>query len=342
MSARIAIVGATGYVGGELARLLLRHPHFAQPLFFVRDGANRARSLADVFPQFAGRLEAPCELFSVDKVASSGTEVVLLATPHEVSLELVPELAERGLRVIDLSGAFRFRNGQTLEKWYGLSSAGNRWQGRAVYGLPELYANEIRRAQVVANPGCYSISVILGLLPLLKAGWIAVERGIVCDCKSGASGAGKELKPELHFVELEGNFRAYNLFRHRHTPEILDHLDLQPADIVFSTHLLPVRRGILATLYARLSARRTREQVEKLYGDFYRAHRLVRIRPAGELPELKYVVETNFCDIGFALDESGEQIIIVSCLDNLGKGAAGQAIENLNLMLGYEEVAGLL
>lgn len=342
MSARVAVMGATGYVGGELAALLLRHPQVDQPHFFVRDGASRVRQLADVFPQFAGWAEAPCEAFSIEEVAAQGPDVVLLATPHELSLELVPQLADRGLRVIDLSGAYRFRSGQTLEKWYGLKSNGNNWQGRAVYGLPELYANEIRKAQVVANPGCYPTSVILGLLPLVRSGWVASERGVVCDCKSGASGAGKEPKPEMHFVELEGNFRAYNLFRHRHTPEILDHLNLQAADVVFSTHLLPVRRGILSTLYAWLRQPRTRGEIQELYQNFYRHHRLVRVRPAGELPELKYVVGTNFCDLGFALDESGERVVVVSCLDNLGKGAAGQALQNLNLMLGFEEVAGLL
>lgn len=342
MSARVAVIGATGYVGGELATLLLRHPGIARPNFFVRDRAARVRDLADVFPQLAGWAQAPCETFSVEKVAATAPEMVFLATPHEVSLDLVPQLGSCGLRVIDLSGAYRFRNGQHLEKWYGLKSNGNEWQSRAVYGLPELYSSEIRQAQIVANPGCYPTSVILGLLPLVEACWLARERGVVCDCKSGASGAGKELKPEMHFVELEGNFRAYNLFHHRHTPEILEHLNLQPSDVVFSTHLLPVRRGILSTLYVWLEQPRTLEQVEELYRNFYRHHRLVRIRPGGELPELKYVVGTNFCDLGFALDESGEQLIVVSCLDNLGKGAAGQAIQNLNLMLGHEEVTGLL
>lgn len=342
MSARIALIGATGYVGCELATLLLRHPHVSEPLFFVRDGASRTRHLGEVFPQFAGWAEAPCQVFSVNSVAKSGADVVLLATPHEVSLELVPQLAAHGLRVIDLSGAFRFSHAETLEKWYGLTSAGNEWLGRAVYGLPERYANEIRQAQVVANPGCYPTAVILGLLPLVEAGWIAAERGMVCDCKSGASGAGKEPKAETHFMELDSNFRAYNLFVHRHTPEILEHLKLRSADVVFSTHLLPVRRGILATLYAWLKQAHKREQLHELYRDFYRSQRLVRVRPMGELPELKYVVGTNFCDIGLALDETGERVIVVSCLDNLGKGAAGQAVQNLNHMLGYEEVAGLL
>lgn len=342
MNAQVAVVGATGYVGCELAALLLRHPHVKQAHFFVRDGGSRARHLGEVFPQFAGWGEAPFEVLSIDGVASSGADIVLLATPHEVSLELVPELAARDLRVIDLSGAFRFTSAETLKKWYGLASPRNGWLGRAVYGLPELYAREIQKAQVVANPGCYPTAVILGLLPLVDAGWLAPERGVVCDCKSGASGAGKELKPETHFVELDSNFRAYNLFAHRHTPEILDHLKLRPADVVFSTHLLPVRRGILATLYAWLKQPRTPEQVDELYRNFYRSHRLVRVRPVGELPELKYVVGTNFCDIGLALDESGERLIVVSCLDNLGKGAAGQAVQNLNEMLGYEEVAGLL
>jgi N-acetyl-gamma-glutamyl-phosphate reductase len=212
----------------------------------------------------------------------------------------------------------------------------------AVYGLPELYADALPKAQLVANPGCYPTSVILGLHPLVEAGWINRQRGIVCDCKSGVSGAGKEPKRETHFVEVNENFRAYSVFTHRHTPEITEHLGLAGEDFVFTTHLLPVERGILSTLYVWLDLSRKAEEIEALYRKFYAQRPMVRILPAGSLPELQHVAHTNFCDIGFALDPSGERLVIVSCLDNLGKGAAGQAVQNWNGMQGYPETAGLL
>jgi N-acetyl-gamma-glutamyl-phosphate reductase len=194
----------------------------------------------------------------------------------------------------------------------------------------------------VANPGCYATSVILGLRPLIEAGWLDASRGIVCDCKSGVSGAGKEPKPETHFVEVNENFRAYGVFTHRHTPEIIEHLGLAPESVIFTTHLLPIERGILSTLYVWMRPRRTAAEIESLYCRFYAGRNLVRISPAGSLPELHHVTRTNFCDIGFALDAAGERLVVVSCLDNLGKGAAGQAVQNLNTMLGYPETAGLL
>ena len=339
---RVAVVGATGYVGFELARLLLRHPQIEKPTFFLRDGSAQVRCLTEIFPRLRGWGEAPCRPFSVEAVAASGAGVAFLATPHEASLELVPPLLQAGLRVVDLSGAFRFREPETFAGWYKLPAPARELLEEAVYGLPELYAQALPGARLVANPGCYATSVILGLRPLVEAGWVARERGIVCDCKSGASGAGKEPRRELHFVEVDENLRAYNLFTHRHTPEINDHLGVPPEDLVFSTHLLPVVRGILSTLYVWLDQPRSAEQIEALYRQFYAGRPMVRVWPAGRLPELQHVAHTNFCDIGFALDASGERLAVVSCLDNLGKGAAGQAVQNLNGMLGFEEGVALL
>jgi N-acetyl-gamma-glutamyl-phosphate reductase len=342
--ARVAVVGATGYAGYELARLLLRHPNIDTPTFFLRDSRANVRCLTELFPQLRGWGEAPCKPLSVDAVAKSGAEVVFLSTPHEASLELVPELlkANPALRMVDLSGAFRFRQAETFANWYKLPAPDADLLAEAVYGLPELYASALPKARVVGNPGCYPTSVILGLKPIVEAGWIDMARGIVCDCKSGVSGAGKEPKRETHFVEVNENFRAYNLFKHRHTPEVSDHLGLALGDFVFTTHLLPVERGILSTLYVWLGSSRKPEEVEALYRQFYAGHPMVRILPVGSLPELQHVAHTNFCDIGFALDPAGERLIIVSCLDNLGKGAAGQAVQNLNGMRGYPETAGLL
>jgi N-acetyl-gamma-glutamyl-phosphate reductase len=340
--ARVAVVGATGYAGFELARLLLRHPQIEKPTFYLRD-AN-VRCLTELYPQLRGWGEAPCKPLSIEAIARSGAQALFLSTPHEASLELVPALlaANPSLRIVDLSGAFRFEKPETFVEWYKLAAPDATRLSEAVYGLPELYADALPKARLVANPGCYPTSVILALRPLVDAGWINVARGIVCDCKSGVSGAGKEPKRETHFVEVQGNFRAYGLFSHRHTPEVEEHTGLAPKDFVFSTHLLPVERGILSTIYVWLDPARKADEVESLYRQFFTGKPMVRILPAGRLPELQHVTHTNFCDIGFALDPSGERLVVVSCLDNLGKGAAGQAVQNFNGMWGYPETAGLL
>jgi N-acetyl-gamma-glutamyl-phosphate reductase len=338
---RVAVVGATGYAGFELAQLLLRHPKIQKPTFYLRESSAHVKCLTEIFPVLRGWGEAPCKTFSIDAIASSGAGTVFLATPHEASLEMVPQLLNAGLRVVDLSGAFRFRKPETFAHWYKLAAPPKDLAEEAVYGLPELYADELPDARLVANPGCYPTSVILGLRPLVASGWIAAERGIVADCKSGATGAGKEPKKELHFAEVDENFRAYGLFSHRHTPEVIDHTGIAAKDIVFSTHLLPVARGILSTLYVWFAEKHTAEEVESLYRAYYAERPMMRIWPAGSLPELQHVAHTNFCDIGFALDPAGRRLAVVSCLDNLGKGAAGQAVQNMNLMMGIEEATGL-
>jgi N-acetyl-gamma-glutamyl-phosphate reductase len=341
---KVAVVGATGYAGYELARLLLRHPQIERPVFFIRGEHANVRCLTEIFPQLRGWGEARCMPLSAKAVAKSGADVVFLSTPHEASLEFVPEvLAENpGLRIVDLSGALRFREPQTFADWYKLPPATTETLSEAVYGLPELYADSLAQARLVANPGCYATSVILGLRPLVEAGWINSSRGVVCDCKSGVSGAGKEPKRETHFVEVNENFRAYGLFTHRHTPEIAEHAGIALDDFIFTTHLLPVERGILSTLHVWLAQPRRADEIESLYRRFYAERRMVRVLPGGRLPELQHVTHTNFCDIGFALDASGRRLVVLSCLDNLGKGAAGQAVQNMNEMFGHPETTGLL
>jgi len=342
--AKVGVVGATGYAGFELARLLLRHPSIEKPMFFVRGEHANVRCLTEIFPQLRGWGEARCIPLSAKAIAKSRAAVVFLFTPHEASLELVPKLLVENpeLRIVDLSGALRFREGKTFADWYKLAPANPETLSEAVYGLPELYADLLPEARLVANPGCYATSVILGLRPLLEAGWINSSRGVVCDCKSGVSGAGKEPKRETHFVEVNENFRAYGVFTHRHTPEIAEHAGIAVEDFIFTTHLLPVERGILSTLHVWLLQPHRADEIESLYRRFYAERRMVRILPDGRLPELQHVTHTNFCDIGFALDPSGERLVILSCLDNLGKGAAGQAVQNMNEMFGYPETAGLL
>jgi N-acetyl-gamma-glutamyl-phosphate reductase len=345
----VAVLGVTGYSGLELAELLLRHPSAKSVTFYVRN-TQGAKCLSELFPRFRGLGAAPVRELpdgqSVEMIAASTAGTAFLATPHEVSAMLAMQLLGSELRVIDLSGAYRFRDAETYSSWYKSPTLHKHHLKEAVYGLPELYSanssdNPLTKARLVANPGCYATSAILALRPLMQAGWISGGSSVVADCKSGASGAGKEPRKDLHFVEVDENFKAYNLFSHRHTPEILEHTGLLAEQLTFSTHLLPIARGILSTVYVTLSEKRSAEEVETLFRQFYAGRQMVRISASGTLPELQHVTHTNFCDLGFALDPSGRRLIVVSCLDNLGKGAAGQAVQNWNHMLGIEEHTGL-
>lgn len=338
---QVAVVGVTGYSGFELARLLLRHPQVKAPVFYLRDPQG-AQCLSELFPQFRGWAEAPVRTLSLEAITATAAGTAFLATPHEASSELAPQLLQSGLNVVDLSGAFRFRSAETFTCWYELPAPDAAWLQGAVYGLPELYSEEIRGARLIANPGCYATSVILALRPLAEANWIASGTRIICDCKSGASGAGKNPRRDLQFVEVDENFRAYSVFSHRHTPEILEQTGIAEDQLTFTTHLLPLARGILSTIYVELESPKQACEGEALYRRFYAGRKLVRISPAGTLPELQHVAHTNFCDIGFALDKTRRHLIVVSCLDNLGKGAAGQAVQNFNLNLGFEEHTALL
>ena len=337
----IAVIGVTGYTGFELATLLLRHPGIGKPTFYVRE-TNGAHCLSELFPQLRGWGEAPVKPLSLETIVQGNAGTAFLATPHEVSADFAPKLLDAGLRVIDLSGAFRFASADTYAAWYKLPTPHAARLSEAVYGLPELYADQIREAKLIANPGCYATSVIFGLRPLQDAGLLAAGHTVVCDCKSGASGAGKDPRRDLHFVEVAGNFRAYNLFAHRHTPEILEHTGLAESQLVFTTHLLPIPRGMLSSIYVTLAKTQTPQKIEALYRKFYAGRPLMRIHKAGSLPEVQHVLKTNFCDLGFALHADRKRLVVVSCLDNLGKGAAGQAVQNLNLTLGLEERTGLV
>jgi N-acetyl-gamma-glutamyl-phosphate reductase len=337
----IAVVGVSGYTGFELARLLLRHPAGSAATFFMRD-TQGAHCLSELFPQLRGTNRAPVRQLSMENIHSTGAKTAFLATPHEASAELAPQLLEAGLKVIDLSGAFRFRDAAVFQSWYKLPAPHAAWLSSAVYGLPEFYSAELTTAQLVANPGCYATSVILAVRPLVESGLLDDKAGIVADCKSGATGAGKELRRDLHFSELDENFKAYNLFSHRHTPEIVEQAGLAESQLTFTTHLLPIARGILSTIYMTLAEPQSLEAIEALYRKAYARRSMVRIWKAGTLPEIQHVAHTNFADIGFTLDRSGRRLIVVSCLDNLGKGAAGQAVQNFNHLLNLEENTGLV
>ena len=346
---RIAVAGVSGYAGGELARLLLRHPRLQpeQLLFLGRSDEATTRALEEMHPQLAGltRQGPGVKPFSWTRLEEFGTTVFLLATPHEQSREWVPTAVEQGMRVIDLSGAWRLhedRNRAVYKLVDEHPARAAELQASAVYGCPELHREAIAGADLVANPGCYATSIVLALAPLIGAGLVELEHGIVCDSKSGVSGAGKAATAKTHFMYAADNFSAYAVFGHRHTGELLEQLHLLEEQIQFTPHLLPIPRGILSTIYLRLRKPATEEELGAVYREFYATSPMVRLRAAGDLPQIQDVVRTSFCDVGFALGAGGRRLVIVSCLDNLLKGAAGQAVQNMNLMLGYAEQEGLL
>jgi N-acetyl-gamma-glutamyl-phosphate reductase len=342
---KAAVLGATGYSGLELTRLLARHPRVDAPLLFRRDenGAKRERSV-EVFPHLAGNGHSTVEPFSWAKLEQQDVKLLFLATPHEVSRELVPEAITRGLRVVDLSGAWRLKQDEHRAV-YGFKDADSATAAnltdQAVYGLPELNAGRITSAGLVANPGCYATSVILALAPLLKADIVDRSRGIISDSKSGVSGAGKEPTARTHFVSVADNFSAYSVFGHRHTGEILEQLKLEAGQLIFTPHLLPIPRGILSTIYVSLNREMTAAEVESCFRDFYNNKRWVRVFAASNLPQITFSLHTNYCDLGFCLAGDGRRLVLVSCLDNLLKGAAGQAVQNMNLMYEWNEEEGL-
>jgi N-acetyl-gamma-glutamyl-phosphate reductase len=346
-----AVVGVTGYAGAELARLLLHHPRLqaAPPVFAGRvDTGDEARNgvpIAEIHPQLAGNLSHGLKLepFSWELLKSRGVDVLFLATPHEQSREWAPEALARGLRVIDLSGAWRL-NDAANRAIYNFDNEGSEpvaaTQAQAVYGLPELHRAQIAGARLIANPGCYATSIILALHPLVAAGVIDLDHGIVADSKSGVSGAGKAPTAKTHFMYVADNLSAYSVFTHRHTGELLEQVGIDSSQIVFTPHLLPLPRGILSTIYVRFGSAQTAGSISSVYRDFFTGSPMVRLH-AKTLPQIQYSVHTNYADIGFQLAPDGRRCVIVSCLDNLLKGASSQAVQNLNLMQGWPEAEGL-
>jgi N-acetyl-gamma-glutamyl-phosphate reductase len=347
-----AVVGVRGYAGAELARLLLKHPrlHDAPPVFAGRvedkDAARGGEPLIEIHPHLAGSNgigSLKHEPFSWELLAERGVEVLFQATPHEVSREVVPIALSHGLKVIDLSGAWRLTDAANRAV-YAFEDEGSptaaETQKQAVYGMPELHRTEIAGAKLVANPGCYATTVILAVRPLVQAGLIDLEHGIVADAKSGVSGAGKAPTAKTHFMYAADNLSAYSVFGHRHTGELLEQIGIRAGEIAFTPHLLPIPRGILSTIYVRFREPQTRESVARVYKEFFASSPMVRLYDKA-LPQIQYSVRTNYADIGFQLDASGKRAVIVSCLDNLLKGAAGQAVQNLNVMMGWPESEGL-
>jgi len=342
---KTAVLGATGYSGLELTRILLRHPRLEKPTLLRRTSDNGTPAdLADVFPALSGNGGYPLHSLSWTALKRQGVKLLFLATPHDASRALVPEAIAQGLRVVDLSGAWRLKQEQhraiySFQDSDAVTAA--ELTEKAVYGLPELNADRVASADLVANPGCYATSVILALAPLLRAGVVDRERGIISDSKSGVSGAGKEPTAKTHFVSVADNLSAYSVFNHRHMGEMVEQLGLGAQELIFTPHLLPIPRGILSTIYVQLNRSMTPLEVESCFRSFYSGKRWVRVFQTPKLPQVQFSLHTNYCDLGFCLAEDGRRLVLISCIDNLLKGAAGQAVQNMNLMYGFAEDEGL-
>lgn len=348
---RTAVAGVSGYAGAELARLLLTHPRLitTPPLFLGRMGEDTgAVALTSLHPQLSSLPNADnlsVAPFDWDQLQREGIELLFTATPHEQAREWAPIALGHGIRVIDLSAAWRLQH-DANRAIYKLTDAdptlANSLQNEAVYGSPELHGAQIKSARLVANPGCYATSIILALAPLLRANLVDLSWGIVADAKSGVSGAGKAPTSTTHFMYAADNLSAYSVFGHRHTGEILEQLHLENSQLQFTPHLLPIPRGILSTIYIRLTSMGSIKQIQDVFDEFYISAPMVRIRRSHMLPQIQHVVRTNFCDIGFQLSPDGKKLVIVSCLDNLLKGASSQAVQNMNLMTGWDQTEGLI
>jgi N-acetyl-gamma-glutamyl-phosphate reductase len=304
--------------------------------------ATGEKRLSDIHPQLRGFGELTCEPQNIARLTSRGVETVFLCTPNEVSCGLAPKLLERDIRVIDLSGSFRLKDATSYPLWYGFPHSAPDLLKMAVYGLPEWNAESISGARLVANPGCYPTSVILPLLPLVRAGMLIPGTAIVCDSKSGVTGAGRSAKLEMLFGEVSDNFRPYSPISHRHAPEMCQELGWDIDNLTFVPHLLPLNRGILSTMYVSFQRAVSTADIEAEYGRRYKKRPFVRILGDTRLPELRAVNHTNFCDISWRLTFGGRRAVIFSAIDNLVKGAAGQAVQNFNLMHQFEECLGLL
>ena len=335
---KVGVVGATGYAGEEVIKILVKHKDAkVTELSAIID---REEPFSDIFPAFKGKIDLICKKPDAEAMAKN-TDLVFLALPHKVSMEFAPRFLKAKKRVIDLSADYRL-NPDVYKAWYGADHKDTANLPNAVYGLPELYTDSIKKADLVANPGCYPTSVILGIAPALKAKVVDVSN-MIADSKSGVTGAGRRPDLALSFAEVNENLKAYKVNEHQHKPEItriLSEVAGKDVDVVFTPHLIPMNRGILSTIYLRLTGKADTKSVLDIYRDFYKGKPFVRISPEGKLPQIRDVVGTNYCDIG--LKVTGNMLIVVSCIDNLTKGAAGQAVQNMNIMYGFEETEGLI
>jgi N-acetyl-gamma-glutamyl-phosphate reductase len=335
----VGIVGATGYTGVELLRLLGQHPEVEVTVLTSQKYAGVP--IDQVFPSLTGRLQIKCEELTIDRI-SQKVDFIFTAVPHKTAMETVPLFYQKGKRVVDLSADFRFKDPEVYERWYQKHTCVDLLP-ESVYGLPELHREEIKNAKIVGNPGCYPTGALIGLIPLIKDGMISYEN-IVIDSKSGVSGAGRDVVLGSLFCEVNEGVKAYKIFDHRHLPEIeqeLGQLAQKKITVTFVPHLIPMDRGILTTIYVKLSKKMKTEDVLSTFQEYYRGEPFIRIYPKGKIPNTKDVRGSNYCDIGVIVNESDNRGVVVTAIDNLVKGASGQAVQNMNIMLGYPETMGL-
>lgn len=341
---KVAIVGATGYAGEELIKILLKHPKCE--ITYICAKVEKREKFSEIFPWAKGKLNLVCgnpDLKQLEK----DVDLVFLALPHKTSMDIAPEILKKGKIVIDLSADYRLLDTAEYEKWYGVKHKDNVNLKSAVYGLPELYRDKIIKAKFIANPGCYPTAAILALAPLLKNKLCLPQEGIIVDAKSGYSGAGRKSDNDPFWGGIKDNFKAYKVDLHQHSPEInqeLSNIAGERVRVIFVPYLLPVERGILETIYVKAvtSHQPPVTSLIELYKNFYKDAPFVRIKNAGEFPQLSDVQHTNFCDIGIKTSEDKKFIIIISAIDNLVKGAAGEAVQNMNIIYGFKETEGLL
>lgn len=337
---KVIVCGATGYTGFELIKLLLKHPEVK--IVAISAKIDKPEKISDIFGELKGRLDMVCSEMAISDMIASGAELVFLALPHRVSMEFAPHFLKKGIKVIDLSADFRLKDPAVYEKYYKQAHKCKEYLASSVYGLPELYKDRIKKADLIANPGCYPTASILSLAPLVDKTPKDIEE-IIIDAKTGVTGAGR--KPDLmfNFSEVAENIWAYKIGVHQHTPEIdqeLSALGKQKISVLFVPHVVPMKRGIFTTSYIKSKKKPSVSELVMMYKDFYKDAPFVRIYDEGALVQTKNVYDSNFCDIGIATAK--DRIVIVACIDNLIKGAAGQAVQNMNIVCGFKETLGLL
>lgn len=336
MKVKVSILGATGYTGVELVRILKSHPKVE--IISLTSQSYTGKHFYEVYPHFYGLLDSICEDEKIEEIIEA-SHCIFTALPHGHAMNIAKEIFKKGKVLIDLGADFRIKDYRIYEEWYKVEHTARDLLPSAVYGLCEIYRDKIKNSKIIANPGCYPTSIILSLAPLLEENLIE-EENIIVDSKSGVSGAGRSLSLSTHFCEVNESIKAYSIPNHRHIPEIEQELSFiakREVRISFTPHLIPINRGILSTIYGKLKKILSYEEIFDLYKNFYKNEKFIRIFPKEILPNTKNVIGTNFCDIGFVLDRRTNRIIIISVLDNLIKGASGQAIQNMNIILGFEE-----
>ncbi len=337
----VGIIGATGYVGIEIVRLLQNHPQIN--ITSVVSQSFIGKKISDVYPNLRNVFDMECEGLDIDRI-SEKADIFITALPHGVSKEVIPKLVKKNKRIIDHSGDFRYKSVEVYEKWYNAKHGMPELLDISVYGLPELHREAIKNAKIIGNPGCYPTCSILGIAPLISNNLID-KKNIIIDAASGATGAGRSTELANSFCECTENFKAYKVSTHRHTSEIEQELSFLAGEeilVSFTPHLAPMKRGMLSTIYANLSCEKSASELIELYKEFYKNEYFVRILEEGNLPETKHVAGSNYIDIGIVVDKRLNRVIVLSAVDNLGKGAAGQAVQDLNIMCELPEHTGLV